>query len=193
MNNAVVRVVLKRNVSREQVDRMLYFADWNIYEVHQATDDQPFERVIRPAVLDGWVHYIEDPVLGLSYLICKGQDAERAAEVIRAKLPIYSALDVEREPKSTESWNLQLALLAILRQGSFEAAGFERITAGFRNPDPVVRRRAILTVGYLGWLEFAEPLTSLALNDPDIMVRADAETMLGLLESANQLGLTESR
>jgi hypothetical protein len=184
-------VVLRRGVDRETLDRMLYFADWDIREVHPPAEDQPFEYILRPGNLDVWVHYLEDTVLELSYCVCRGKDAAAAARQLAEGLPVYADADIRREPASVDDWILRLSLVGALRPGPFDAESYQVVEDGLRNADSQVRRRAIVAIGYLGWRQFHPVLAQLAATDPDDEVRADAVLLLDLLRSASELSISE--
>ncbi len=183
------RLIVRRGTDRETVDRAAFFANWDVAEIYPADEDQPYEKVYRPAAPDTWVHYIEDPVLEISYLVAKGANARAALDEIHAKVPVYGTEEL-REGSSDEA-RLKLAVAAITGQNDSEGQWKKTVLEGMQHPDAAVRRQAILAVGYLRGSEFEKPLERLAGEEPDPEVRADAAAMLDLLRSANQIGLSE--
>jgi cyclophilin family peptidyl-prolyl cis-trans isomerase/HEAT repeat protein len=85
-------------------------------------------------------------------------------------------------------WILRLEQQRVLRDPAVEGADLVRLAA---DPDPGVRRRAVVAIGRVGMAEGATVAIT-ALSDPDEQVRAAAAFTLGLIGDASGVAALEA-
>ncbi|HEX8615994.1 MAG TPA: HEAT repeat domain-containing protein [Thermoanaerobaculia bacterium] len=180
---------IAQRVDQKRMASIAYDLDLDMNNYIEATAEQPLEIVYNVAGLSTFLHYIEDRILGVPYLVARGDEAERLAAEVAKKIRIVTAADLARtfaaETADDAELRRHLAHAALLAPPQHDATFDGYFRAAFSHPSAEVRRFMIVAVGYIGWPELAPPLQHLVENDPDSDVRRDAGAMLGaLLEGA---------
>lgn len=185
-----IRMPIAQRVDQKRMASIAYDLDLDVNNYIEATADQPLEIVYNVSGLSVFLHYIEDRILRVPYLVARGDQAERLAAEVAKKIRIVTAADLERAFSGTiaddNELQRQLAFAALLAPPTHDAKFDGYFRKGFEHDSPDVRRYTIVAVGYIGWPELAEPLKRLAENDPDADVRRDAAAMLKALTEGSK-------
>lgn len=178
-----IRVPLK-DVTIDDVDTLAWREDWSFQASIPRTQDNPYE-VIFTAEDGTSIHYIEDFLLGVNYLLLEGEEPGPLAEDIRKKLPTYSVDETKRlvaQGKTRDELIGAIYLAAAATSPRFDESLFKLFEIALESDDPDVRSAAILGMGYAAWPEFKALLRRIEATDPDSRVRGDARAMLDSLE-----------
>jgi hypothetical protein len=179
-----IRVPLKENVNINDVDTLAWREEWNIQASIPRTRDNPYE-VIFTAEDGTSIHYIEDFLLGVNYLLLEGEDPAPTAERILGKLPTYSIDEIQRLVERCRTRDEQIRaiyLAAAATTPRFDASLYRLFEITLASNNPEVRSAAILGMGYAAWPAFKALLQPIEATDPDARVREDARAMLESLE-----------
>jgi hypothetical protein len=182
------RIVLSPNITRRQFEDYAFDAGWRLHQVVDADQERPYEEIW--AVDDGQsaVHYIEDELLGLLYVIVMGENARELDTGLRR------GLDTVR-PEVALGWledatwaGARVQAVAYLAAAAEQPApdlihAFDRL---MRDPDADVRRAALFAATYPRWPELLTLIRSVAKHDTDSEVRAVADQVAQVL--ARDLG-----
>jgi HEAT repeat protein len=181
------RLVLKENVSREDVDQAARTLDWLWWEDVERTGESPHETIWVTPDHESRVHYIEDFLVGVNYLLFEGP---RAGELARGALEVPTLsvythdelIALGRQADSRDDLIHAVYLAGVDGvPGHLDDDLVEIFRKCFASADPDVRHAAIAATGYVGWPQLIEELERLAASDPDEGVRGDAQLMLDAL------------
>jgi hypothetical protein len=182
---SVTRVLPKPSVSRDDVTELAWERGWKYHDMVGADEDQAFEKVwLTPDGRTG-IHWLEDPVLDLNYVVIEGDGQDAIAREIEEAVPTYSREELRRMVERAEDWDdlmdaLQHAAAAAPPEFDLETFGwFER---AFAHEHPTVRKMAVISTAYPAWPEFRALLAEAADSDPDEEVREVAVRMLADLD-----------
>jgi hypothetical protein len=176
-----LRIVLKESVSNDDIDRLAWQQNWELYDLLPRTEKAPLTKIwITPDEQTG-IHYIEDFYISVRYLLLRGNDIEKIAEKIQASLDTYSLEELHQKVGEVKDKNECIAV--ILRLGAATTQNYDpRIFQDFKtlmsHPHPDVREAAMFATTYAGWREFREALQHLKEHDPEPTVRKFARTTL---------------
>lgn len=186
---ATIRMLLKSNVTRGEVEYMALDLDWQLY-----TRQEPDPTGHYVVWVDGEgddqsvIIYTEDELAELRYINVEGNNAQAVADQIKTTVAIYSREELEEGiARSTEPDEL---IAAIRRLGAsltkaFEQWAFDALTRGLAHPDPRVRLATLAAIGFPAWPAFLEPVAKLQETDSDIRVLRRAARLYGLLLKAD--------
>jgi hypothetical protein len=178
----ITRLCLQDAVSVGDLSSLAWELDWDIYEIYRGGGRTPFEKVWRSRDEASAIHYVEDPLIGLRYLLLRGANQDGIAEQIRESIGILGreALSNEHQ-QATGSRELertlrQMAVAAVPHRPDPDwLARFRQ--AGIHDSSRV-RRAVVLAAVYTGWRGLAPLLADLAAADPDQAIRSLARQAL---------------
>lgn len=183
------RLVLKGDVSREEVDQAARTLDWLWWQDVDRTAERPRETIWVTPDHESRVHYIEDFLIGLNYLLFEGPRADELASAALElpTLSVYPHDEVVAIGRVADSRDglIQAVYLAGVAglPGRPDDELLEVFRKCFASDDDDVRHAAIAATGYAGWPQLVDELERLVGSDPDEGVRRDAQLMLdGLRE-----------
>ncbi len=179
----ITRLCLQDAVSVGDLSSLAWKLDWDIYEIYRGDGVlTPFEKVWRSRDEASAIHYVEDPLIGLRYLLLRGANQDAIAEQIREAIGILGREALSNEyqqatgPGELERSLRQMAVTAAPHRPDPDwLARFQQ--AGIHD-SPRVRRAVVLAAVYTGWRGLAPLLTDLAAADPDQAVRSLARQAL---------------
>lgn len=179
-----MRVALKGDVSREDVENLAWDLDWLLAEMADPSGDRPYEDVWATADERTAIHYIEDPVLELSYLVVEGGDVDAVVDQIRGAVGTYTpqeALEALRMASSRDEKIEAIYLLAIA-SGNEDNEVLTALSKAAEDKDADVRHSVVVATGYLGWRQLRVLLERMRDGDQTQSVRDDAALMLEALD-----------
>lgn len=183
-----IRVLLDSRTEEKELVAIGGKNNWSLVKINAKSEDQPAERIYATRDRATQIHWIEDHRLGVNYIYVQGPDTNQVELLLRktlrhypSKIILQRAHDPKLGPDARQSALYDLALDKMER--GFDQETFDIYVKAMRDPDPVVRRSAILGSAYLAWPELAEPLRPLATSaEPDASVRKDAALLVARLD-----------
>jgi hypothetical protein len=175
------RFLLKESVSEDEIYTAALNNDWLWWDKTLSSEDNPYEVVWITDDEQKTIHYIEDHLINLRYLVAQGNDVEQLVEQIHSSLATYNKEEIRQLVEKATTRDEQVSAIyqvGIAAYQDYDSDFFELFKIGLSNPDAEVRKAAILAVGYVGWSEFREILQHLKTDDPDLTVRERASIML---------------
>ncbi|MFE1364774.1 HEAT repeat domain-containing protein [Streptomyces anulatus] len=125
--------------------------------------------------------WVRDELLDVSYISVQGIESRVLAERIRSVLPmdgipqLQARVIADRDPDVLMDSILRAAVLAC---SGFDPQAFTFLQWALRDPDPLVRRVALLAVSVTGWRDFSPILEEISEKDPIDEVRKQAARVL---------------
>jgi hypothetical protein len=185
---ATIRMLLKSNVTRGEIEYMALDLDWQLY-----TRQEPDPTGHYVVWVDGEgddqsvIIYTEDELAELRYISVEGTNAQAVAEQIKTTVGIYSREELEESvTRASEPEELMPAIrkLGASLSKTFEQWAFDALTKGLGHSDPRVRLATLAAIGFPAWPEFLEPVAKLQETDGDVRVLRRAARLYGLLLKA---------
>ncbi|MFE7108522.1 HEAT repeat domain-containing protein [Streptomyces sp. NPDC057575] len=131
------------------------------------------------------VHWIEDRRFQVDYLAVEGDDPASFADWLRGELPVHSDHSLTQLAADTRDG---MALMRALRRLGVNFAGreFDSVSYGLlrwalHDPEPLVRRTALLASSLLNWPRLVPLLTYVSETEHDLTVREQAVTTLDIV------------
>ncbi|RJL35752.1 hypothetical protein [Bailinhaonella thermotolerans] len=175
------RIVLRREVSRDEFGYFAYDRHWRILRSPRLSEPPP-RRQVWSAGADTSVTYLEDPYLGLHYVVVQGKSAPQVSHAIRASVPCwtleealeFSAVSTDRD---TKIHGIHLVTASAPVKQTENVVEYLETLSG--DNDPQVRRAVLVGMAYLGgWPAVHRIAESMRDHDPDEGVRIDAGYLL---------------
>jgi len=188
---SAIRVLLKENVTRGDVEYMAIDYDWQLYTKQNQTESQGAYTVWTQGEGDEQfvIIYTEDGLAELRYIAVEGTNAEKVVDQIRASIDVYTHDELVRGVADSQDVAGKVAALRRLGAslvGAYDAEGFAVLSAALTNSEPRVRLAAIAAIGFPAWPQFIEPLTKVQENDDDVRVLRRAARLMGLLKKVTE-------
>ncbi|WP_328367603.1 HEAT repeat domain-containing protein [Streptomyces sp. NBC_00445] len=182
MTNFKERLVLKQQpLDRTVLSQVSWDYDWDLEGAGRVGDD-PYVDIWRTEDQSVEIHYVEDGMVGLSYLTLYGDDVSAVREQIISQCALWSpaeALAAERAATDRDDRLRAIYAAALSESGASDpelVEAFRRIAR--TDEDPGIRQAVVVATGYLPWPELIELLEELRENDPADHVRHNAGVML---------------
>jgi hypothetical protein len=141
-----------------------------------------FEEVRRTEDGSTHIHYLDDPVSELRFVVVRGPEASQVAWHLGAGLSVKTDVTVVGEAEEArtdeEKMTSAMELAVVFKQPDARAM---RILRGFyKDGSEALRRRVMMALGYRGWPEAVDFLDEIAHRDASDTLRADAGTLAGM-------------
>jgi hypothetical protein len=179
------RLVPEPTITRDDVSGLAHEHGWTFQELYAADEEGPFEKVWLAPDGATTIHWIEDPVIAVDYLVIGGHDEVRVAQQISDQVPTLTREDMRRLMHSAGSWDEMVravGYVAATAPSQFDPEVFGWLERGLRHENPDVRRVAVAATAYPGWPELRAPLRAVAESDPEPDLRESATALLAHLE-----------
>ena len=184
-----IRFPLKELVSENEIYTAALRHDWLWWDKTLANEDNPYEVVWITDDEKNTIHYIDDHLINLRYLVVQGEAVDEIAKQIHSSLATYTREEIRQtveEATTRDQYIHAIYQVGIAAPQDYDPELFEWFKIGLSNPDAKVRKATILAIGYVGWLEFRAVLQELKTNDPDQSVRQRASILLEGYETSAQ-------
>ncbi len=181
-----IRLCLKDSVMADEISVLAWELDWDIFDIIKAGDQTNFEKIWHSQDESTAIHYVEDRMIGVRYLLIRGARHQEIARQVRQSCAIY---DREELTGLYDAAGDEKTLAKVLRLMAVTAAPqtpdpdwLARFEQAGAHAQPVVRQAAVLAAVYTGWQGLAPMLTRLSRNEPDPATRTLAQKALAALE-----------
>lgn len=181
-----IRIALDPAVTRDDVETAAWDTDLFIYSRTDAANDQPREDIWRTFDSKNWLHEIEDHIIGLTYLVAKGEDYAKLEAQLRKRLKTVTYTDALGALKRATSqddkilWLYQLGIAA-------RAAGKTRILTVFsqalQDENATTRQAALISLAYTEWTDLKNIVQDIGETDEDTKVSSTAKGLLGAYQA----------
>lgn len=175
------RLVLERGVTRTHVLSKALATRWELAHEVTPAGYRPYELVWRLHGGAFSVHYIEDRLIEVDYLLVRGHDRAQVVHTVSALMPVVPIHRLVEEALDAQSPPERVDAIRRLAASAKEEAD-ERIlyvfARYFEDPDEGVRAAAIFAATYPAWHRFEGPLRRLGDHDPSERVRDLAQRAL---------------
>ncbi|WP_410597530.1 HEAT repeat domain-containing protein [Amycolatopsis sp. lyj-23] len=175
------RIVLRPEVTREQVEDAALDLDWLFLQNWPRGEDRPYEDVWVDRDERTWIHYVEDHLVEARYLVVKGADVPAVESEARELLAAYRPEDALRAWDSATTADERVEavhLLALTADPEDRSGSVAKLRAAASDDVTAVRRALVLVTTYVGWPELRQLLEDMTSNDPVEAVRQEARLAL---------------
>lgn len=183
---AAMRVVPKATVSRDDIHQMASTHGWVQQDFTGDDTEGPFEEVW--LTQDGTtVHWIEDDLIDVGYLAVDGDTADSLAARLSAEIDVDDIASLRAQVmrgRDRETVIDTLYRVAVVAGHGYDEEAFRLLRWGLYDPDPLVRRVALIAVSITAWSAFRHILSDLESNDSDMDIRTQAGRILDIIEAA---------
>jgi hypothetical protein len=176
-----LRVVIKESTSRDDINRLAWKKNWIFHDLMPRSEKSPYEKIWLTPDEKTAIHYIEDDLIDIPYLLIEGENQEKLVSEIEFSIGTYNLPELhEMLQKAT---NRDEYIRSIYRIGAainqeYNPELFKDFQTLMYHPEVDVRKAAIFATTYVGWVEFKEPLQQLRTSDPEPSVRNFADCTL---------------
>lgn len=177
-------VLTQQPPTRTVLSRVAWDLDWDLDGVGNVNED-PYVDIWLAEDESVEVHYVEDGLVGLSYVTLYGDDVAAVRDEIAARCNLWSperALTALRAATDRDD-RLRALYAAALSAAGPDAALVDDFRAIARHDeDPGLRQAVVVATGYLPWPELVELVREMSENDVVDHVRHNAQVLLDGLE-----------
>lgn len=186
------RLAFDGSVTRDAFGRTAVALGWLPHDVVQRSDEAPYEE-IWVAADDTVVHYIEDELIGVSYLVVRGEREIAVAQDVADGVGTVGAADAAAMVRSatTSADRLRgLAYVAAIAPAERDDELLRALSETLGDADPEVRRGAVFACTYPSWPELDAVLERVSTDDPLPELRQVAAQTLTAIRRRRQEGST---
>lgn len=181
----LIRLVPEQSLGREEIKRLAAKNGWTL--VDEGRDGELFELIWVPGTQQAGIHWIEDDTFQVRYVAVEGPDGEQVAASLRTELPLHTRSSlVEAAAEAEDSAELMqlLRMVGIQCAGQrADAASLDLLRRAVHDPEPLVRRTALLAASILDWPELEDLLERVRRHDDDAVVREEAAETLDIVRA----------
>jgi hypothetical protein len=186
-----IRLVPKPGTGRVQVEQLAERSGWLFFRSREKTEKVDFEETWVTPDGGAAIHWIEDAIIEQHYISVEGSNPQPVLDLLRAELDLYddgsliALLDGTRDGSALMD---ALWILGIYCWGPFDPKFFAWIRWAMHDPEPVVRRVAVMSAVNAGWPEFLPLLEYVRDHDPAPEVRDNAAAVFDALRQRSEDG-----
>ncbi len=175
------------DVRQEKLSTVAWQQDWDLCKINKRCEHNPFSKVWMTQDEKTGITYIENHYVNIPYIIIRGENQEKIAEVLSRKFDFYAINELSSFIYSNPEDDTQIAraiqLFDItLGESSFNDSYFEIYQFCLSHPISNVRRAAMFAAAGVGWPEFRPVLERIRDSDPDLELRRYANTTLEAMQ-----------
>ncbi|PUB26301.1 HEAT repeat protein [Promicromonospora sp. AC04] len=177
-------VLTQQPPTRTVLSRVAWDLDWDLDGVGNVNED-PYVDIWLAEDESVEVHYVEDGLVGLSYVTLYGDDVAAVRDEIAARCDLWSpesALTALRAATDRDDRLRALYAAALSAAGSDPTLVDDFRAIARHDEDPGLRQAVVVATGYLPWPELVELVRELSENDDVDHVRHNAQVLLDGLE-----------
>jgi len=128
------------------------------------------------------IHYLDDPVSGLRFIVVHGPEAGSVAGDLGRHLQVRTSINVVRMAKEARSERAKMdsAMELAVAFKQPDADAMKLLRKYYKGGSDPLRRRVIKALGYRGWPEAVELLEEIARTDASEELRGHAQNVAQL-------------
>lgn len=187
-----VRLVPKSATTRADIEQLAGQSGWVHHGTTAKGERTPFEITWLSPDRGATVHWIEDHLIHVDYVLLEGPDTDPTLQELTSALDFHTAeslhdlFDATRDGAAVMD---ALHVLGVHCSGRFDPDLFALFRWALHDPNPLVRRVALRMVALTDWAEFLPVIDYVRSHDPAESVRSQAETVFDVL--SKRLGIIE--
>ncbi|MER5556018.1 hypothetical protein ABT001_30840 [Streptomyces sp. NPDC002793] len=181
-----IRLVPRAVTSRADIEQLAKQLGWTHHRTTQKGERTPFEITWLSPDRGAVIHWIEDHLVRVDYLLVQGPAVDPAISSLKSRIDFHSSESLQEvfdETRDSSALMDALHALGVYCSGPFDPHLFALFRWSMNDPDPLVRRVALLTASLTDWLEFIPLMDYVRTHDPSESVRAQAETILDVMSA----------
>ncbi|MFJ2630138.1 HEAT repeat domain-containing protein [Streptomyces sp. NPDC087532] len=127
----------------------------------------------------------DDPLLGVSYIEVLGADDAALAEKIRSNLTMDDITKLTTRVSTDRDLDTLMDSLfrtAVIAYSGHDPQAFALLSSALYDPEPLVRRGALLAISVTGWASFIPVVEEVSEQDPEAEVRDQAVRVRNCLD-----------
>lgn len=176
-----VTVVLREDVTRDQVDDACWSNGWLLSDILPASDDAPSRIVFMTPDRLNLVCYFSDPRMGAQFFVLSGSDPDAVAAVIHETLPTYKPVHLQHlldHPEDADRY-LRGVAYSVLSLPNGSPRITEILGAALKHRLAKVRDEALTIAFWSGDSRAKKLVAAASRRDPSAKVRKRARELLG--------------
>ncbi len=181
MTEESVRIILRDDATPDDVDDALFALGCRMINVVIATEHHPGQMIFATSDRAGVIHLVQDGRLGVRYLAGQGVSASWGLAKLAQSLPCWE-VDAILSLQSSDDANTRSRAPSLAVFAGPDIAE-SVLRAALADPSSIVRNAALLALSYSPTAELGVDLQRLAADDPDEMVRFQAQKLVEALFS----------
>ncbi|WP_253777535.1 HEAT repeat domain-containing protein [Goodfellowiella coeruleoviolacea] len=171
----------QRPMDRTVLSQVTWDFDWDLVDVGRIGED-PYVDVWLAENGSVEIRYVEDGVVGLSYVTLHGDEVRPVRQQVESMCELWSSGEALAELRTATDRNDRLRALyaaALSASGAPDPSLVDAFrTIARHDGDPGVRQAVVVATGYLPWPELVELVRELGEHDPVDHVRHNASVLL---------------
>ncbi|GAA3184466.1 hypothetical protein GCM10017688_44080 [Streptomyces ramulosus] len=179
----LTKLIPKNPFDRERMHRLADQLNWIPVDLGPSDNAQPHEEVWALGDYRTAVHWIEDDAFRVHYIAVEGESRAQAVSDIRNHVEVHTSASLaglvtgERDTLAVMD---SLRMLAMQSSEEFDPEIFAMVRWALNDPEPAVRRVALLASSIMPWAQLDPLLEYVSRHDLDEAVRTDAREALAI-------------
>ncbi|MFF9479726.1 HEAT repeat domain-containing protein [Streptomyces sp. NPDC014733] len=185
----LTKIIPKKPFDRERMHDLAEQLNWVPVDLEPSDNAQLHEEVWALGDYRTAIHWIEDDVFRVHYIAVEGESSAQVISEIRNHVEVHtsaSLADLATGERDTLTIMDSLRMLAMQSSEDFDPEIFAVVRWALNDPEPVVRRVAVLASSIMPWRKLDPLLEYVSRHDPDEAVRADAREALTIVRDRFQ-------
>jgi translation initiation factor 2 alpha subunit (eIF-2alpha) len=137
-----------------------------------------------------WIHYLEDPISSVAYLIVTGNDPQLIKSMSRTiehdldTWPIAELIGIVDSASDPHVLARAVVRLGVAAPHSFDKRVFDRIRNALNHSESGVRHAALWALSFSPWPRYRPLISGIARSDPEPWLREAAQAVLDGFDAA---------
>lgn len=181
MNRKKIRLPLKANMSRGVVVTFAYNDYWIWNDTIRDSKSDPYEVIYLTEDEKNIIHYKEDHLIGVHYILLIGEELDDLNQRICSHLDVYEVeelFELISEETMIPDLIQNIYFVAVAASAGFDESYYQKYKKLLFHKNEEVRLASIRGIGYIEWKEFKEDLIKVVENDASEKVRISSEAMI---------------
>lgn len=184
-----IRLVPRTTVSRADIEQLADSLSWTHYRTTTEDAQRPHETTWLAPDHGAAIHWIEDHVIRVNYLLIQGPDVAPTTDALKSRLDFYTSESLQATFDETRDGSAlmdALHTLGVHCSGPFDPDLFALFRWAMNDPDPLIRRVALLAASMTHWREFIPLLDYVRAHDREESVRLQAQTIFDVMSTRTE-------
>lgn len=179
------KVILHESVTADDVWNVADNAHWFWWDEVEPAEGVPHEIMWYANVKESVIHYVEDDVTGIKYMVFKGEDTDALVATLTSGVRAYTKdelLKLVHGAKTPDDVSFAYYRLAIMAPVETDPEILHAFEQAFSSDDAAIRDMALGAASYIEWDKLTSLVRRLSTEDPDERVRETATLLLEAME-----------